>query len=151
MENGYITIKFDKNVKDRAKEIYKKLKRSKRDLDIYVNIYPKKRELEINIKNGVLREGVTETIKFDIKEQDKYNTEHLTRIFLNSIRKNDVLLKHLLTECKIQYYHKNLDGIRFNNKETNYFMDTVIITDLKGNNRIKINEIGFDNVNMLYI
>ena len=141
---GFLKIRFkNDNEKDRAKKEYNRIKRIKQSTDIYTNIYPIKQKIELNI----IGKKLSEKIEFDIQECSK-DTE---RIFISDIRKNDVLLKHLLKECNIEFYHKNnCDDIAIKGIG-GYFKDTLIITDSKNNNRIRLDKLGFENVNTIYL
>ena len=69
--------------------------------------------------------------------------EGLRRIVLTSISANDYSFKLLKKNHKFEIWHKNLTGIRMKTNDTKYYMDTIIVSDIKGRNRVKIDEIGF--------
>jgi len=147
-KNGYLKLRFiNNNEKEKAKKMYNRLKNSKKNIDIYMNIYPKKGILEINVQKTLDYETLAK-YEFLIEKNDS-----VYRVFLNDVRKNDVLFKYLFKECNIEFYHKNIEGIRFeNNKnDTRYFMDSLYITDSKNNNRITYNKIGFDDMKTIFI
>jgi len=147
-KNGSFKIKFVNQLeKERAEKFYKKLKRKNYTVDIYLNIYPAKGKLEINYCKIFKSENMKKEI-FSIKIN-----ERVERIFLNQIRTNDIAFKHLLRECRVEYYHKNKDNIRLKDKkyDTNYFMDTLILADSNNNNRTRIDIIGFENNSTIYM
>lgn len=145
-KHGSFKVKFVNQLeKERADKFYKKLKRKNYTVDIYINIYPAKGRLEINY--GKLFND--RKIKKEIFYIEK--NERVERVFLNSIRTNDIAFKHLLRECRVEYYHKNKDNIKIKDYDTEYFMDTLILEDSNNNNRARIDIIGFENNNTIYM
>jgi hypothetical protein len=144
---GSFKLEFlDQLEKEKADKLYKKIKRKTYNIDLYINIYPAKGKLEVNYKKVFTNE--VEKAVLNIKED-----ESVERIFISKIKPNDVAFKHLLKECRVEFYHKNLENIKFkdNKYDTDYFMDTLVLEDLKNNNRTRIDVIGFENTKTIYL
>jgi hypothetical protein len=141
---GGLTMKItykEKNVKKEVKAILKK-----------INPYQVKFEMKLfNEYPGITFTGykhdntkIEVTKKIDIEwASSEYRIIDLTEF-------NSVLLDMILSDTfHLEIYPKNLDKISINNNETEYFMDTIVIKNVKSKLELSHNNVGFERVRMI--
>ncbi len=71
-------------------------------------------------------------------------------IVIDNLELTDVLFDMLLNNTYYIYtYHKNLKDIRIKNTDTEYWIDTIIVSNDKHTKKVKYDKIGFNGVSMI--
>lgn len=61
----------------------------------------------------------------------------------------DYAFKLLKKDHRLSCYSHNLEGIKIKENDTSYYMDTIVIYDIKGKNRVRIDQISFNDYGMI--